>query len=140
MIKRFLSVILPGDDELGLPNAASLNLHYLVEKDVEAHSLGLFFELLSQVAREKLQLSIEEADDDQFLAAIEAAKRKEVRLTSAVILSCLRHYYTNAVVLERIGSGAIPPFPEGNNLAEDDWLLLEPVFERGPIYKEVKHD
>ncbi|WP_462163506.1 hypothetical protein [Pseudoalteromonas xiamenensis] len=139
MIKRFLSVILPGDEALGLPNAASLNLHYLVEKDIEANSLGLFFELLSHVANEKLQVSLEEADEVQFLAVVEAAKRKDVRLTSAVILSCLRHYYTNAVVLERIGSGAVPPFPEGNHLPEDDWLLLEPVFERGAIYKEVKH-
>ena len=46
-------------------------------------------------------------------------------------------YYQNDRVLEAIGVGARPPFPEGYQVPSGDLSLLEPVRGRGRIYREA---
>jgi hypothetical protein len=44
-------------------------------------------------------------------------------------------YYLNARVIKAIGQDVRPPFPKGYQLEEGDLCLLEPVYERGSIYR-----
>lgn len=48
-----------------------------------------------------------------------------------------RAYYRDDRVLASIGMEARPPFPRGYELAETDWSLLDPVRERGAIWRPV---
>jgi hypothetical protein len=36
-----------------------------------------------------------------------------------------------------IGAGSVPPFPQGNPIEVDDWMILEQVYERGQVYRDV---
>lgn len=47
-------------------------------------------------------------------------------------------YYQNGQVLEAIGYGNRPPFPEGHEIPEGDLTLLEDVYyNRGQVYRNV---
>lgn len=127
MIDAFLDAILPGDESLGLPPGRSVAAAALAQaapwdEVMAALAEGGDFVALTADAR---------------LALVEKLRRKQARLANAVIVAALRAYYTDAGVLRALGAGAVPPFPDGNFLEDDDWSILEPVFERGPIWREV---
>lgn len=137
MIELVLDTILPGDSELGVPGAAQLDFEgYALRHRVTAQ-VDAFLAVLERVALDRFGAAFESLDAGQRLAAINACKLADVRAFSAFVTHALRAYYTDRTVLARIGAGALPPFPEGNALDADDWTLLEPVYERGPIWRDA---
>lgn len=75
--------------------------------------------------------------------ALDAASRAETfrREHSAaanrlqtLIVQC---YYRDARVMAALGMEARPPFPEGFDVDQGDWSLLEPVRAMAPIYRSV---
>jgi len=48
----------------------------------------------------------------------------------------VKFYYKNPRVMQALNIDNKPPFPDGKALEPDDWLILEPVFRRGPIYRD----
>jgi len=129
MKDAFLDTILPGDESLGMPRASRV-VSDLV--DWEQYAL-----VLDHLAREAGGQSFAALDAPSRLAVVEKSRRKQARLANGVIMAALRAYYTDAGVLRALGAGAVPPFPDGNFLEDDDWSILEPVFERGPIWRKV---
>lgn len=125
----FLDTILPGDESLGMPQASKV---VAVLADWDQYAL-----VLDQLALEAGGKSFVALDAASRLAVVEKSRRKQARLANGVIVAALRAYYTDAGVLRALGAGAVPPFPDGNFLEDDDWSILEPVFERGPIWREV---
>lgn len=130
MMNAFLDAILPGDDGLGLPQA-SLVVTVLADWDQYAT-------VLDDLARDAGAKGFAALDAPSRLAVVEKSRRKQARLANGVIVAALKAYYTDQQVLRALGAGAVPPFPDGNFLEDDDWSILEPVFERGPIWREVK--
>jgi len=137
MISQFLDVILPGDASLGAPPASKLNIQDSFKQqklEQQMEELITFLESLSLV---KFNMTLTELETEQYLLCVELAKRKKVRLVSHLILHCLKVYYTHPQVLSSLSAGSIPPFPNGNSIENDDWSILEDVFERGPIFRDV---
>lgn len=48
-----------------------------------------------------------------------------------------RAYYRDDRVLRSIGVEVRPPFPQGYDIEDSDWALLDPVSRRGKIYREA---
>ena len=46
-------------------------------------------------------------------------------------------YYRDDRVMRSLGMEPRPPFPDGFDVPQGDWSLLDPVRQRGKIYKEV---
>jgi hypothetical protein len=44
-------------------------------------------------------------------------------------------YFSDPSVMRTLGVPPRPPFPVGYKVPETDWSLLEPVKQRGPIYR-----
>jgi hypothetical protein len=40
--------------------------------------------------------------------------------------------------MQSLGMEARPPFPQGYEVPEGDWSMLDPVRARGSIYKKVE--
>ena len=95
-----------------------------------------FIQMLDKVCEEKIGGAFAFLDEIQKLQAINACKLEDVRLFSTMVGHLLKAYYTAPSVLMKIRSGSVPPFPGGNYLEEDDWSILESVYERGQIYRE----
>ena len=69
---------------------------------------------------------------------LEKAKRRQIQVVLPIINHALALYYSHPKVQNQIGAGSVPPYPKGNSIKEiDDWGILEAVYNRGKIYREI---
>jgi hypothetical protein len=52
----------------------------------------------------------------------------------------IQSYYANSIVLTSLGVNAPSPFPEGYDVQETDWSLLDPVRDREPFYRKLESE
>jgi hypothetical protein len=135
-LNTVIDVMLPGDPGLGMPSASQIGFEaYLAQYRLGSMAQD-FLQMLEGVCIEKYSMSLGQLSAAQCLQAIQACRLKDIRLFTAMVEHLFKAYYTAPEVLRLIGAGSVPPFPQGNALAQDDWTLLEPVYLRGPIYRE----
>ena len=139
-LQVIIGAMLPGDPELGMPCASSIDFEAYLERHDLVGVAHEFVRMLNKVCGDKFSLPFIDLLPEQKMQAINAYKLVDVRGFSALVGHLLRAYYTSPLVLARIGAGSIPPFPQGNSLPQDDWSILEPVYERGQVYREIKED
>jgi hypothetical protein len=136
MLRALAGAIIPASEAHGVPGA-----------DDET----IFTDLITsagptlQFVAEQLGILEELAGDGGFLAAsldeqvslaeqFRAAHPEAAALIVSLICQC---YYRDPRVLESLGTPPRPPFPEGYEIDEGDWSLLDPVRARGPIFRPV---
>lgn len=136
-LKLVADAMLPGDPELGMPSASFIDFDNYLKRYHLEELKNDFISTLEQVCTEKFNKFFSELDSDQRLNAINACKLRDIHVFSTMIKHLLRAYYTAPEVQKKIGAGSVPPFPTGNSIVEDDWNLLEAVYERGRIFRDV---
>ncbi|MGQ0708815.1 MAG: gluconate 2-dehydrogenase subunit 3 family protein [Rhodoferax sp.] len=137
MIDIVLDTFLPGDADLGMPQASALDFaHYMTVYAIQPTVQDYLVEL-SRIARDKYARRFEELDETERLVVVNTSKVRSVRLFTLFLTHCMRAYYSSPTVLKRLNVGSLPPFPVGNTIESDNWDLLEPVYERGAAYREV---
>lgn len=137
MIKLVLDTFIPGDTSLGMPSAALIDFETYQCKYKIQQLVSDFLAELALLSLDKFGKRFVDLNEDSRLAAVNACKSKNVRLFADFLTNCFRAYYSDQAVLNRLPTGSVPPFPIGNVLEQDDWRLLEPVYDRGPIYRTV---
>jgi|GEM_PF-1076512 len=138
MIELVLDTMLPGDAALGMPRASTLDFEGYQLRHRVTDQVDAFLKMLANVAHEKFGRPFDALDAGQRLAAINGCKLVDVRLFSAFVTHVMRAYYTERRVLAQLSAGAVPPFPAGNEIAADDWTILEPVYLRGQIWRNAE--
>jgi hypothetical protein len=162
MLNGILETIIPAEPVRGLPSAAAIGFAAYCQRYAVQDLSDAFCTLVETVMREQMGLQGKQPmgqplpeglakepggdavadfhtlDEDTRMRMLNLCRSRDIRLFSSFITHVFRAYYSNRLVLERIGSGAVPPFPQGNLLASDDWTILEPVFNRGAIYRAVE--
>lgn len=137
MIDLVLDTIIPGDASLGMPAASVIDfeayqLRYQLQRLVDD-----FLAELSTLSLDKYGVEFIKLTEEQRLSTINSCRTKNIRLFTTFLTHCFRAYYSDRSILDCLSAGSVPPFPIGNVLEQDDWTLLEPVYERGPIYRSV---
>jgi hypothetical protein len=140
MLNLIIDAVLPGDFSLNLPPASKINLDSYVNSYDKQELISEFLNLTTKICLNIYSSNFSELSAEDRLKALEVCKSANIRLFVDFITNLFRAYYTNAKVLEAINSGSTPPFPVGNFLQNDDWEILEPVFERGRIYRSINSD
>lgn len=138
MIEVICDTLLPGDPALGMPPASRLDMDGYFRAHGLESAVQTFVALLDDVAMETFERDFASLSTEQRLQCLEKSKRRDLRLANEIIIHALKAYYSDAIVLRELSDAAVPPFPEGNTLEEDDWTILEPVLERGPIFRVVE--
>jgi len=138
MIELVLDTMLPGDAALGMPRASTLDFEGYQLRHRVTDQVDAFLKMLANVAHEKFGQPFDALDAGQRLTAINGCKLVDVRLFSAFVTHVMRAYYTERRVLAQLSVGAVPPFPAGNEIAADDWTILEPVYLRGQIWRNAE--
>jgi len=133
-----MDTIIPGDVELAMPSASSLILTTRGQNILQQVTTKTFLMILDGVCRQRFSEVFVNLTGAQRLTAISACKAQDFRLFTDFVTDLLRLYYTSPEVLALIGAGSVPPFPHGNHIESDDWSILEVVYERGTIYREVE--
>ena len=140
MIKTVLDAIIPGDRKLKMPPASELDFNsYKIKHGIEKIEIDFLLEL-TKISNDKFSNFFINLDEDQKIEALNLFKLKNIRLFSVFLKNIFKFYYSDIRVLSLINVGSSPPFPQGNIIEEDDWTMLIPVYERGPIYREFDGD
>jgi len=140
MIEAVLNAIIPGDRKLKMPSASELDFNgYKIKHGIEKIETDFLAEL-TKISNEEFFENFIDLDEDQKIKALNLCKLTNVRLFSAFLKNIFRFYYSDKRVLSLINVGSSPPFPDGNKIEDDDWTMLIPVYDRGPIYREFNDE
>ncbi len=145
MLNAVLDALIPADPALQMPSATEAGVGFKLSAGSHRATVDAFLALVQATCHARAQASVTETESGfeqgspaQKLDLLNAARKGNFRLFVTFITVAFQAYYTCPTVLACIGSGAVPPFPQGNTLPTDDWTLLEPVFERGRLYREAE--
>ena len=131
-----LNLIIPPSEDGKMPGAADVGFFAYM------HKLSLL-----QWIREGLLSIVEESQNQygqEFSALsgseqtqlIDGLRRRHFRFFGSLTTEVIQCYYQHDQVLKLIGLEARAPFPEGYLVDEGDLTLLEPVYERGKLYRD----
>ena len=67
-------------------------------------------------------------------ASFQQSHPAEAEVLQTIVASC---YYRDARVLTSLGRDPRPPMPDGFEVEQGDFSLLDPVRARGPIWRKV---
>lgn len=136
VLKKLFDFIIPPSSERSMPGAS-----FLCEKDNffsnEDHSL--YRKLINQLLYLSLSMhekKFSQLNNYEITTVIHKMRKELIKEFNKLAFLVLRYYYTNKKVLDLIGVGSIPPFPDGNIIPEGDLLLFEQVYIKGKIYRE----
>lgn len=134
-LKIVIDVMLPSDSELDMPSSSVINFDLYLKKFRLEELPIRFLLMLQNVCQKKFSEEFHQLDPIKKIQAIQACRLADIQLFTSMVGHLLKAYYSAPEVLLKIGAGSAPPFPKGNLLDEDDWSILEPVYERGQIYR-----
>lgn len=131
-----LNLIIPPSQDGKMPGAADVGfLAYINNENlfpwIREGLLSIVEESHNNYGQEFLALSGSEQTQ-----LIDKLRRRFFRVFSRLTTEVIKCYYQHDHVLKAIGLDARPPFPQGYLLEEGDLTLLEPVYERGKLYRD----
>ena len=134
-----LDQIIPADPERNKPSAADVEiLHYI--RDEHAAYLPTLKGELETLATTALQLkarSFTSLTRDEQVEIVNSVRDDNPSFMSRLAICTAERYYQDDRVLNAIGMEARPPFPKGYEVERGDLTLLDPVRDRGSIYRKT---
>ena len=137
MKELFLATILPGDSDLGLSVLTLQQVDDFLSKNKRDINWDSWFSILENTAKEVFGKEFCELEQEDRLKSIDKAQRKNFRVATNVIVTCLEIYYTNPDVLVAIGASPTWPYEQGQIADDGNWDILGPVIKRGQMYRDV---
>lgn len=119
-LTRVAGLIIPASEAYGVPGA-----------DDPAIMAEIIISAARDEAAVRAALEAFEANGD---ASFQQSHPAEAEVLQTIVASC---YYRDPRVLTSLGRAPRPPMPLGFELEEGDFSLLDPVRERGPIWRKV---
>jgi len=136
ILNSILKMIIPASKDGEMPCATDVDFFdYLLHENlipwIEEGLIKIENESKKQYEREYKYLK-----DCEQKKLIDNLKRTLKEFFGDLTTHVINCYYQHDSVLEKIGIENTPPFPKGFNLPEWDISLLEPVYERGKLYRD----
>ena len=149
------AAIIPADREYGVPSAGDPAIadDILATAKRYAEPIAEALAMEDALAQAKYGAAFLDLDAEAQMALVEGANEPGFfddvdwefneqqpaqmagqRTLLAIIAQC---YYRDDRVMRSLEMEPRPPFPKGFEVEEGDWSLLEPVKQRGKIYRDV---
>jgi hypothetical protein len=139
VLDALLNLIIPSSGDGRMPGAAEMDfLGYLVGD--ESGFLPKLVQVLNAIvdaadsSHGKSFTEINESDQLDLVNSLRSSKGELFNRLTNQVMAC---YYQNDRVMRGLGLEPRPPFPKGNQVDEGDLSLLEPVRQRGEIWRKV---
>lgn len=134
-----LDLIVPPSGDGRRPSAADVDvLGYI--RDVESQTLDALradLDRLDAQAMETHGQAFASLDATIRQGLVNALREQEPHFMRTLAMQTVTCYYQDDRVVEAIGVGARPPFPKGYEVPAGDLSLLEPVRQRGKVYRDA---
>ena len=135
---RFLAdLMIPPALEKGLLPGSAADVSAVLESDESRQEFVEGVARISELAESVMGTPIEEMNDALFQDLLTKARAELDNILRTVGPVLLKAYYTDPLVRAALGAGAGAPFPSGSRVYDGNLELLEPVYNRGQIYRNV---
>ncbi len=124
LLRSLAGLIVPASEEYDVPGA-----------DEEPIFADILSSALKQEAEIKVALEFADALGGSLADNVPALQASEV--FAPVVVLVMQCYYRDDRVLVSLGMEPRPPYPQGYEVEQGDWSLLEPVQQRGKIWRDV---
>lgn len=134
-----LDCIIPACPERSLPGASQVGVWAFIQRLAKDEAAGVVqdIEWLDAASEALVGESLAGLAQDRAmdcLTRLRDAHPGQLDRLARLTMSC---YYQQDRVLSGIGMEPRPPFPLGHTVVAGDLSLLEPVKQRGPIFRDV---
>lgn len=136
-LNAILDELIPACHDNTIPGLVDLNASKTLLTSQKSELILKQLLDLNQLVKNEYQMSfgmLTKSSRQEFIKE-NAAQWK--RITDFLGPIALMLYFENPEVLDALGIDSRPPFPRGHAVEQGNWDLLEPVYLRGQIYKEV---
>lgn len=134
-LRCIVAHMIPASEKHGIPGADDpaifADMVASVRRDREA--LGTVLHAVDSAAGGRLA----DRPFQEQAALLAQLRADDPAMFSVVEAVASRAYYRDDRVLKSIGMEARPPFPKGYDVPEGDWSLLDPVRQRGAIWRDA---
>ncbi len=131
-----LDTIIPPNLEIGIKGGSSIDLEEILGKKEYTMITDKFSSLIIETANENNIRDLELMSIENLQKIIQKTKIKNFRFFNHIASIISEFYYLNKENRQALNLKTLPPFPEGNIIEDIDLTILEPVFNRGKIYRE----
>ena len=136
-LRASVDLMIPASPDGRMPAASELDLFAdvgnLDEPTLAALASGL--DNLEATAQGEHGAAFGELDKAVQGLLMEAYRGRDPAFTRVFVLHTAARYYAHDRVVVALGLEARPPWPEGNQIIDGDWSLLDPVRARPPLYR-----
>ncbi len=130
IVVALLDTLIPPSDDRRLPGAGKLDLLAFMDNALNPDFEGIVHDAIKTLGEDFAGTSPAERE-----ARVTAFSTTHPEAFSQLYMQALAVYYRQDAVLRGIGSGEGPPFPRGNEVAEGDMTLLDPVIANPKPYR-----
>ena len=130
-----LDTIIPPNLELGIKGGSSIDLEEILGTKEYTIIADKFSSLIIETANENHIRDLELLSIENLQKIIQKTKIKNFRFFNHIAFLITEFYYLNSENRQALNLKTLPPFPEGNIIDDIDLTILEPVFNRGKIYR-----
>ena len=123
-LAALVGAMIPASDEYGVPSASDP----VIFADI-LNTAAAMLPLLGPA------VEVLDATSSDLVEALRASHAELIPPLVAVVAQC---YYRDDRVMTSLGMEPRAPFPDGFEVEDGDWSLLDPVRERAAMYRKVE--
>lgn len=138
-LKTLVGLMIPASETYGVPGADDPQIFGEILVAARKHA-GVVSEALTTFAQAaetdlaKPFTEVTTAEGQEIVNRVQALQPRWVAVLVSITVEC---YYRDARVMASLEMPPRAPFPEGYDVPQGDWSLLDPVRERGPIWRRT---
>lgn len=134
-LRALTGTMIPASARYGVPGADDEAIFADIEASLgrDGDSVRLALAQLGQLAARPFDA----LPAEERLAVALRLRDEQPALADVLMAVTVRCYYRDDRVMRSIGMEPRPPYPQGHEVEQGDWSLLEPVRARGPIWRRV---
>ena len=137
-LNAVLDELIPTSNDNVIPGLLDLNASQELLTSPNSKMILEELLVLNQMSNDEYQVSFGELTKDVRQEFVRKNSGQWRRITDNIGPVALAFYFENSKVLVSLGEDFRPHFPRGHDVHQGSWELLEPVYLRGQIFKEVK--
>ncbi len=134
-LRQVAAMMIPASADFGVPGADD----EAIFADI-LRSLGRDDAAVRGALRQLCELAggdFDNASAETRRRAVQKLRQEHSTLTTVLVNVVVRCYYRDDRVMRALGMEPRPPFPKGFEVESGDWSLLDPVRQRGRIWREA---
>jgi hypothetical protein len=138
-LRAVVAMIIPASEEHGQPGAddPAIFADILASTGRQHQALGEALAALQALARAEGGNDFAALEEAARAAVVESFRRDHRAQADRLATLAVQCYYRDDRVMRALGMAPRPPFPDGFEVPEGDWSLLDPVRARPAFYRKT---